>query len=192
MTRQEWIDSIEDFDDLKRFCWENSVCEEDLNDVIDEDQLDEYVNEDVNDTGRSWRDLRDALNDIPTGSYWYRCNGSFDYDALDDSDYRDYKSDVLSYLDGIDFFDGEEEEDDDGIDPYLDIDLFDLDPEESDQPYDFGPEPEPGPEVPVLDMGLLSSLCGFNEAAVAANRRTPPPASKPPELTLGELSDLFA
>lgn len=185
MTREEWIDEITDFDDLKRFGYENGVYEDELNSIIDDDQLDEYVEEDISNGYRSWRSLRDALGDIPTGYDWYRCDGGFDYTGLDRSDFLEMKDEILDYLDSTGFFD-EDEEEDDGHGPSLYIDFFDLDPDE---------DPEPEPEVQALDMGLISSLCGFNEAAVASNRASAPaPAPAQPAQTpmLGDIGELLA
>ena len=48
---------------------------------------------------------RRAANDrrlerkLPTGYDYYRCDGSFDYVGLDDSDFEDYKSRVLDWMD---------------------------------------------------------------------------------------------
>ncbi len=111
MTRQEFIENVNDWYDLKDFCSDND-CDI-LDDIYDEDGMDSeieyYIGEYRNDY--SWRELRDILYDIPVGYEFYRENGAFDWVGLDDSDFRDYKDNVLEWMDDGGYW-GEGDEDD--------------------------------------------------------------------------------
>ena len=93
MTRNDFLNDVTEWWELLDFCSDEgcNICE----DIIDSDQLDEYVEEDIRDTNYSWRDIRDSLSEIPTGYGYYRMNGSFDYDGMDENDFDSYKEDVL-------------------------------------------------------------------------------------------------
>ena len=93
LTRSYFLDCVTDWSELIELCreYDCDICE----DIIDDDELNEYVNSDISNTDYGWRSIRDFLADIPTGYDYYRCDGSFDYVGLDDSDFEDYKSRVL-------------------------------------------------------------------------------------------------
>ena len=97
MTRNDFLNDVTEWWELLDFCSDEgcNICE----DIIDSDQLDEYVEEDIRDTNYSWRDIRDSLSEIPTGYGYYRMNGSFDYDGMDENDFDSYKEDVLEWGD---------------------------------------------------------------------------------------------
>ena len=125
MTRREFIENVNDWYDLKDFCADND-CDI-LDDVYDEDGMDSeieyYIGEYRGDY--TWRELRDMLGNIPTGYEFYREEGAFDWVGLDDSDFRDYKENVLDWMDDGEYW--EEDEDDDFFDddqPLTDVDLF--------------------------------------------------------------------
>lgn len=125
MTRQEFIENVNDWYDLKDFCADNG-CDI-LDDVYDEDGMDSeieyYIGEYRGDY--TWREFRDMLSDIPTGYEFYREDDAFDWVGLDDSDFRDYKENVLDWMDDGEYW--EEDEDDDFFDddqPLTDVDIF--------------------------------------------------------------------
>ena len=99
MTRNEFIDNITEWYELKDFCsdFDCDVCE----DIYDDDDYDDIVEEDIRDAiaDYGWRDIRDFLGNLPSGYYYYRRNSAFDYDGLDDDDFEDYKEDVLEWGD---------------------------------------------------------------------------------------------
>ena len=99
MTRNEFIDNITEWYELKDFCsdFDCDVCE----DIYDDDDYDDSVEEDIRDAiaDYGWRDIRDFLGNLPSGYYYYRRNSAFDYDGLDDDDFEDYKEDVLEWGD---------------------------------------------------------------------------------------------
>ena len=110
MTRNEFIDNITEWYELKDFCsdFDCDVCE----DIYDDDDYDDIVEEDIRDAiaDYGWRDIRDFLGNLPSGYYYYRRNSAFDYDGLDDDDFEDYKEDVLEWGDDYGAWDDEEEE----------------------------------------------------------------------------------
>lgn len=120
MTRQEFIDSVNSFYDLIDFCndYGCDICE----DIVDDDTMDDYINEEIGDFYGSWRELRDLLSDIPTGYEYYRRDGRLDYVWMDNNDFESYKDDVLSWADDAEVFETEEEdEDDDGENESVEI-----------------------------------------------------------------------
>ena len=139
MTRQEFLDTVQDIDDLYNFCCDNGF-DGYFDDIYSSDNIEELICERVNDITRhnSWTDARDFLNDIPDGYDWYRVS-SYDNEisGMSDDDFADLYRDVLDYLDDIDWFDDEEElelVDDDDEDP---IDIDPCVPDEKSQAVSF-------------------------------------------------------
>jgi len=108
MTRSYFVDYVTGWYELLDLCSDEgcNVCE----DIIDDDQLDEWVESDIQNGSYNWRELRDFLYDIPTGYDYYRCDGSFDYVGMDDDDFEDYKERVLDWMDENGEWDDEEDE----------------------------------------------------------------------------------
>lgn len=117
MTRNEFIDNITEWYELKDFCndFDCDVCE----DIYDDDDYDDCVEEDVRDAvGEcSWREIRDSLCDLPSGYDYYRRNGNLDYDGMDNDDFEDYKEQALEW--GDDYGVWEDEEEDFSIDDLI-------------------------------------------------------------------------
>lgn len=145
MTRNDFLNDVTEWWELLDFCSDEgcNICE----DIIDSDQLDEYVEEDIRDTNYSWRDIRDSLSEIPTGYGYYRMNGSFDYDGMDENDFDSYKEDVLEWGDNNGVWEDEPDDEDD----------FDTDTM-------FNEEDSEPDESPVEDedfsIGELMGFCG--------------------------------
>lgn len=110
MTRSEFIEDITSWGELLEFCSEEDcdVCEN----IHDDSELDTIMNDYIAEYAREydWYALRDYLREIPTGYSFYRENGMFDWDGLDDDDFDDYKDDVLRWADNNDVFEEEDEE----------------------------------------------------------------------------------
>lgn len=136
MTRDEFLDGINYFSELIDFCQEYG-CDY-CDDALDEDARDEEIKYELEEYGSdySWQDIRDYLYDIPTGYDYYRRNGIFDYEGLDDTDFESYKDDVYDWAVDNDCFDDDEEEEGEY--------------EEYDE-YAFSSDPEPEDEEPVED-----------------------------------------
>ncbi len=110
MTRQEFLDDIYSWDDLKRFCFDEDcdimdyvVLGDDLNEAVNDD-VDEYHGE------YAWDDLRDFLSGIREGYEAYCKESCFDYIPLDESDFRIYKDEIFTWAVENDIFMDEEDE----------------------------------------------------------------------------------
>lgn len=131
MTANEFLENVNEWWELKDFCSETGCdyCE----DIVDEETLDEDVEYALSEYHRdyNWREVRDLLDDIPTGYDYYRCDGSFDYVGLDDEDFESLKEDVYDWAFNNGYFDDEEEEEEVEDGALLDEDFFDSsEPEE--------------------------------------------------------------
>ncbi len=126
MTREEFWNTVDDFDSLLDFMHEIDYD----NDILDDDQYDDYVNDDISECDCSWWVLKDYLDSLPESrrNTYYRRNASFDYDVLDDNDLENYKSDVSEFCDDWGFWDDPEDEDGD---------------EDEDMPGDYDDESDP-------------------------------------------------
>lgn len=147
MTRDEFLDNIEYFSELIDFCQEYG-CDY-LDDVYDDDSRDEEINYCVSEYGNdySWYDLRDLLHDIPTGYDYYRQNGSFDWDGLDDDDFQSYKDDVYEWAVDNDIFD-------EGYDPFEE----DEEPEEEEDNVPLAEEDFSIGELMHMSSSMLISI----------------------------------
>lgn len=108
MTRTEFIEDVNDFYDLKRFCDDegSSICDE----IFCGDELRERVSDDLESLARNytWDELRDYLNEVPEDNDWY----DWDFRRVDYL-FDNYKDDVLEWGDDNGIWD-EEAEDEDG------------------------------------------------------------------------------
>ena len=99
MTVAEFDRDINDFYDLKDFCWEHncSICEN----IYDDDQRDEYINNDIDYYSRNdgWRDLADYLYNLSQSHYefWEYDEGDGDWYEADYDKFEDYKADVREW-----------------------------------------------------------------------------------------------
>ena len=114
MTREEFIENVSDMWELRNFCDENNMYEC-LDGYYDRDQADDYICDLIRDKVNhvSWEDIKDMLDNIPSGYDWYKDD---DYDILaplTDDDFEYLRNDILEQLDNMDFFDAEEVDDDD-------------------------------------------------------------------------------
>lgn len=152
MTRNEFIDNITEWYELKDFCndFDCDVCE----DIYSDDDYDNSIEEDIRDAiaDYNWRDIRDFLGNLPSGYYYYRRNNTLDYDGLDDDDFEGYKEDVLEWGDDYDVWEDEEEEEYAEDDSFIDS-LEEPDEEESVEEEDFS-------------VGDLIGMCGVVFVAI--------------------------
>lgn len=143
MTRNEFLENVTSFYDLKDFC-----SDEDCNlleDVYDEEGRDDFINDCLMDWARddSWQDLYNRLDSIPTGYDWYRYDDYGDWCSLDDEDFEEYKNDVLEWADNNGVWDDDEEDTDENGDYF------------EDKPEDD----EPAPEKEDFSVGELIGMC---------------------------------
>lgn len=117
MTRDEFLRNVVTWGDLIAFCYDEDCdyCE----DVISNDDLDEYICEDIQDllnSGESWIYIRDCLDGIHGDYPYYHRDGCLDYDRLNEfGDFESYKEDVLDWGDRYGAWDEEDEEADEYI-----------------------------------------------------------------------------
>lgn len=108
MTRNEFEDAMCCFADLLEFCEEFGCYV--MEDVIDDDTLDEYINDTIASTYDDWRSIRDNLNDIPTGYDYYLWNGYEDVSGVDGDDFEYYYSEIFDWCEHEGIFDEDEDE----------------------------------------------------------------------------------
>ncbi len=115
MTRQEFIDNVCAFSDLIQFCYDEDldICDE----IYSEDRLDEYLREEIPEylDDHDWVDLKYTLEDIPSDYEYYIRNGWMEFSAADDSDFDEYKENVLDEMDDNDYWDEDDEEEEEPI-----------------------------------------------------------------------------
>ena len=99
MTRNEFLDTVNDWYELIEFC--NDVGCSYCDDVYSEESMNDDINERLTDWAQecTWQELYSRLDDIPSGYDYYRCNDYGGWESLDDSDFDDYKDDVLEWMD---------------------------------------------------------------------------------------------
>lgn len=142
MTREEFLDEVTTWGALLSFCDEYGcgICE----DIIDDDYRDDEIDNDIVEAIRDdrWYELKEYLNNIPTGYDYYLRNGMFSYEGMDDSDFDGYRNDVLEWADNEGVWDEDEE----------DYDVFAEQAVEDE-------EPEPVPEEEDFTVGDLIGMC---------------------------------
>jgi hypothetical protein len=134
MTRNEFLETIDEWCELIGFCSDMGCdsCE----DVIDRDGMNDEIENDLSEVinDYNWLEIRDALDGICTGYEYYRRNGLFDYEGMDDSDFQQYKDDALAWGDDRDEWDDE----DDDVDVFTEeLETSEIDDEEPVEDEDF-------------------------------------------------------
>lgn len=147
MTRQYFIDNVNDWWELKDFCNDEDcdIC----SDIYSDEDMDEEINYAIREYSDDyqWYELRDLLRGIPSGYSFYRQNSSFDWEGLDDdADFTSYKDDVLEWMDNGGYWDDED-----------DIEYDDYEEELPAEPDD-DEEPVPAEDFSVGDLiGMCSA-----------------------------------
>lgn len=140
MTRDEFLDGINSWYELREFCsdFRCDVCEC----IYSQNEMDEYIDSNLLDMARDasgWEDLLSDLQDYPTGYDYYIRDDDGDFVGADESDFSDYKDEVLEWADDEGIFDDDEEDENDGYDE--ECDDIDTDaPEDPDDGYEVGNE----------------------------------------------------
>ena len=139
MTREEFLDNVNDWDELLDFCYDNDIytCE----DIHTDAQKDEYIENNLVEWARTstWKELYNILDDIPDESNWYVINDYGEIWEATDDDFEDYKQRTLEKCDDDELFDevkpyeeddiedytlDEEEEEDEEIEPEMPFAVF--------------------------------------------------------------------
>lgn len=91
------IYNLRNYWDLTEMASELGSC--DFDDIYDDDQKDEFVNDLAVDWARenTWQDLLEMLQEVPTGSEFYRYSYG-EWTSLDDDDFYSDRDDFISGL----------------------------------------------------------------------------------------------
>ena len=170
MTANEFLENVNDYYDLKDFC--SDVGCEYCDDIVDEDTMDEDIEYALDEYRRdyNWKEIRDLLSEIPPGYDWYRCNSSFDYDGLDDSDFDDSKDEVYDWAFNNGYFDDEEPEEDEYNDEVIEDDFYEEPVEDPVADEDFSVADLMGMCSVTLVTIQTDNLRRLQEEAAAFNR----------------------
>ena len=143
MTRNEFIETVEDFGDLKSFCDENNIDTCDY--VMDEEYYGDVIMGRIQERGYfdTWQEVYRFLHELPDGANYYIENDYGEFSEATEEDFEDYKQEVLEYMDRHGEWDVEE---DDGEDTY-----------EPDDEHDVAEELEPE-EVEISDDEFFAVL----------------------------------
>ncbi len=171
MTRTEFYERVDSINDIIEVACDYGHWAET---IITEDEFDSRVDSDLYDAVRdgdyTWDEIRDYLNDIPTGYELYTCDGWLSYDPVT-MDIGEIRDDLFEFLWGNGYIDEEDEEDSCDID---------IEYEELEWECDAGEC-----DIPVNDL-LASSQETFQEAKSKAEERQKKLNEAFQVLTLGE------
>lgn len=113
MTRDEFITNVNTWGELISISIENACGITD--DVFSDDSKNEHITNELMrmvESCNSWLDVKEKLNDIPTGYEFYRYDDTWgDFYPLEDDDFEEYKADVYNFMDRMFLFDEVEEDD---------------------------------------------------------------------------------
>jgi len=109
MTRQEFIDSITEWNELIDFCNDYDIYSY-VQDIYTDDQMAEHIEYNAEDfiCENGWVCFRDYLNDIREGHYFYKKTGEMEFEYMDDNDLARLKNEILENEEEI--FDEEDDE----------------------------------------------------------------------------------
>lgn len=162
MTRDEFMENVTTFGELKNFCYDWD-CDM-LDDVYDGDEMDECINECLVDwaSNDTWQELYDRLGDIPSGYDWYRNDDYDGWVGLDDYDFGQYKQEVLEWMDNNDQWEDDEEDEGGGNDVFAEELARDAAAHEQNK----------GDEIEDEDfsVGDLIGMCGVAFVAIQQDR----------------------
>lgn len=105
MTKDEFYNDIQDFDDLIGFC-RRYGCYHIVENIYDPDQFDDWV-WDCIDSLRSrwfWHDLRDVLENLDEPDGYFIPTGDLEYNELGTMDLEHYMDEVIDWGDCEDFW----------------------------------------------------------------------------------------
>lgn len=158
MTRDEFIEDVNDWYDLRMFCDENGCYE--CTDILSKDEVDEHINNslrDIVDNVGNWEELLERLLDFPTYDGFFVRDDYGGFRELDEDDFDSYKESVLGWADNEELFDEDNDQEyDESNDINLDMDSAEEDLErmleenDPDRDYEIGNEE--------ISLGELFSL----------------------------------
>lgn len=85
-----------------------------MDEVFTDESKNEYITNKLTrivENADSWLDVREELNEIPTGYDFYRYDDTWgEFYPLEDSDFEEYKEDVYNFMDRMCLFEEEDED----------------------------------------------------------------------------------
>lgn len=121
MTRDEFYEEITDWWELKDFCNNESLSTLDC--IYDEYDFDEHIDNALDNViryeGEGWYDIKDRLNDVPTGHRFYYVDPDDAWNCWGvDDDFEGWKQDVINTMDDLGLWDEAEDDDyEEDVDP---------------------------------------------------------------------------
>lgn len=113
MTRNEFLEDVTDFGELKDFCDNEGiyVCDG----VMDGEYFDEIIMDRIQERGYfdTWQEVYRFLRDLPDGAAYYIENDYGEINEATDDDFEELKQEVLEYMDERDRWEPEGEDDED-------------------------------------------------------------------------------
>lgn len=168
MTREEFFEMCTSFGELVDFCNEEDL-DELIEDVYSDGALDDYLNDyyyERMSNGSSWYEIRDEMNDVPTGYDWYIMDYNYgEIIGCGDCEFEDLQNRIVERMDEDELWDEPE-------------------PESEEPEYE---EPcVPDEEAEEVDIGELISL---NQTFIitATKKKEEPEAEPEDEEDLSEL-----
>lgn len=120
MTRDEFYEEITDWWELKDFCDNESLSTLDC--IYDEYDFDEHIDDALDNVvrfgGEGWYDIKDMLNEVPTGHRFYYVDPDDAWNCWGvDDDFEDWKQDVINAMDDLGLWEIEDDDDEEEVDP---------------------------------------------------------------------------
>lgn len=110
MTRNEFLDDVTDFAELKDFCDNEGIyiCDG----VMDGEYFDEIILDRIRERGYfdTWQEVYRFLRDLPDGAAYYIENDYGEINEATDDDFEELKQQVLEYMDERDRWEPEDED----------------------------------------------------------------------------------
>lgn len=124
MTRAEFVENIEDFNDLIMFCYQEDIdiCDN----VVDQERYNDTIMERLRNYEGfdTWQEAYQFLRNLPDDYDYYREDDYGDFEGLTDDDFDSYKQDVMDYMDRNAAWDiippEDDEEEDEPDEEYID------------------------------------------------------------------------
>ncbi len=125
MTRNEFIEDITDFGDLKNFCCDERIYICDC--VMDGEYFDEIIMDRIRERGYfdTWQEVYRFLHDLPDGAAYYIENDYGEISEATEDDFEELKQQVLEHMDEHGEWEPEDEDtfEEDAVDDDEEIDV---------------------------------------------------------------------
>lgn len=110
MTRNEFLEEVTDFGELRNFCDNEGI---DICDcVMDGEYFDEIILDRIRERGYfdTWQEVYRFLRDLPDGAAYYIENDYGEINEVTDDDFEELKQQVLDHMDEHDYWEPEDED----------------------------------------------------------------------------------